>query len=231
MSGISSIQEHPALPACKDECKEDEPLRSPKLLNEKVLEEEKEDDDNKEQHTEAADNATRRLIGASVLLFSLTSDGLNVPCMLLARDSAAQWSGNRRDVYTDFGGSVSRRHRWRRYQNHQRCATKPALNADNNMNDGSDVESSSSSSSSNESEELNEEDDNDKRRNDKSQDDKSSLMNCGMNAEAVAAREFAEESLVGSIRYFQTNALNHPASLRLNVEQSLLRKVLCSFDH
>lgn len=50
----------------------------------------------------------RTVRGASVLIVSLTDDGLNVPCVLLAREKKARWLNNRNThIYTDFGGSAS----------------------------------------------------------------------------------------------------------------------------
>jgi hypothetical protein len=176
-------------------------------------EQEEEGAENSTQEGETG-NAKRRLIGASVLLFSLTSDGLNVPCMLLARDSAAQWNGNRRDVYTDFGGGVNCRRR------EHRAAKKPTSAAQSVLcKDSSDDHHGHHHHHHHHNSNKN------SKENDKCKDkDSNKIKTRAMNAEAVAAREFAEESLVGSIRYFQTSALNHPASLRINVEQSLLRK-------
>ena len=175
-------------------------------------EQEEEGAENSTQEGETG-NAKRRLIGASVLLFSLTCDGLNVPCMLLARDSAAQWNGNRRDVYTDFGGGVNCRRREHRAAKKPTSAAQSVLCKDSSDDHHGYHHHHHHNSNKNSKE------------NDKSKDkDSNKIKTRAMNAEAVAAREFAEESLVGSIRYFQTSALNHPASLRINVEQSLLRK-------
>ena len=45
--------------------------------------------------------------GASILLVSLTDDGLNLPCVLLARERKAKWLQNQNHVYTDFGGAAN----------------------------------------------------------------------------------------------------------------------------
>ncbi|MDC0366899.1 hypothetical protein OAM67_00560 [bacterium] len=48
----------------------------------------------------------RRLIGASLFLFSVTKD-INLPVVLLAREKKQSWMGRQNNfVYTDFGGSL-----------------------------------------------------------------------------------------------------------------------------
>jgi hypothetical protein len=52
--------------------------------------------------------ACRVVKGASILLVSLTDDGLNLPCVLLAREKKASWLNNSNThIYTDFGGSAN----------------------------------------------------------------------------------------------------------------------------
>ena len=159
-------------------------------------------------------NTPRQLVGASLLLFSITNDGTDVPCILLARDGLARWSGNKSHVFTDFGGAVDRlqvKHvKALRSHKHQIQKTHQ-VEEEENTQDLDNFETHAN----HDSKDIQCAQDN--------QDSQDNQRYAVEKPETVAAREFVEESLVGCVRYFGDACLNTIDKLQANVEQSLMR--------
>ena len=96
----------------------DKPKEAPEELPEELLEEEQgglgagkkeeeeEEEEKEEEETEVGTEGGHVVRGASLILFSLTEDVYNIPCVMLAREKRQGWTKRSGSMYTDFGGGL-----------------------------------------------------------------------------------------------------------------------------